>query len=322
MVAEQEFGELRRLDVRKVWPNEASDFTPWLGENLSKLGDELGFDLELLGREMPVGPFSVDLLARDLNRDRLVVIENQLEATNHDHLGKLLTYAAGQDAEVMIWIAKEIREEHRQALDWLNQHTESSIEVYGICVEILQIDDSRPAYTFKLVAFPNEWRKSKLQGGGERGGTSERREAYRSFFQELIDRLREKHRFTGARAAQPQNWYSFASGMARISYGFSFASAAQVRTEVYIDRGDAATNKEIFDNLYREKDAIESVFGESLHWERLQEKRASRVAVYHKGSIEESSETLEEIRQWAIDHLLKFKEVFGNRLSALVHAEE
>ena len=322
MVAQQEFGELRRLDVRKVWANEASDFTPWLAENLSKLGDQLGFDLELLGREMPVGPFSVDLLARDLNRDRLVVIENQLEATNHDHLGKLLTYAAGQDAEVMIWIAKEIREEHRQALDWLNQHTESSIEVYGISVEILQIDDSRPAYTFKLVAFPNEWRKSKLQGGGERGGTSERREAYRSFFQELIDRLREEHRFTGARAAQPQNWYSFASGMSRISYAFSFASAAQVRTEVYIDRGDAATNKEIFDNLYRERDAIESEFGESLHWERLQEKRASRVAVYHKGSIVESSETLEELRQWSIDHLLKFKAVFGNRLSALVHAEE
>ena len=123
-----EVARLEPVDLRAVWPNEASDFTPWLAENLEELSKALGIDLELIQREAPVGSFSLDIHARDVNQNRTVVIENQLEPTNHDHLGKVLTYAAGHNADVMVWIVKEFRDEHRQALDWLNQRTRSPSE--------------------------------------------------------------------------------------------------------------------------------------------------------------------------------------------------
>jgi hypothetical protein len=317
MAEQPSLGALKRLDVRNVWPNEAKDFTPWLAQNLSALAEVVGMDLELQGQETPVGAFSLDVLAHDLGRDRLVVIENQLEPTDHDHLGKLLTYAAGHDAGAMIWIAKEIRDEHRQALDWLNQHTDGNIEFYAVVVEIVQIDDSRPACSFKLVAFPNEWRKSAIESK-EGGAPSERREAYRVFFQDLLDQLREKHRFTGARAGQPQNWYAFASGTSGITYGFSFALQGQVRADIYIDRGDADQNKAVFDALYASRDIIEREFGEPLQWERLDDRRASRIAVYRTGSIDSDTQSLQEIKAWAIERLLRLKKVFGSRLGAVV----
>jgi hypothetical protein len=310
-------GTLRRLDLRNVWPNEARNFTPWLAQNLVALGDALGMELELQAQEAPVGSFSLDVLARDLGRDRLVVIENQLEATNHDHLGKLLTYAAGHDAGALVWVAKDIREEHRQAIDWLNQHTDGNIELFAVVVEIIQIDHSRPACSFKLVAFPNEWRKSAI-GSKEGGATSERREAYRVFFQDLLDELREKHRFTGARAGQPQNWYAFRSGCSGVQYCVSFAQRGRVRTEAYIDTRDVGENKELFAGLMAQREAIEHEFGEELTWEPLEGKRACRVAIYRPGSIECDTQTLQEIKGWAIERLLRLKKVFGPRLNALV----
>lgn len=312
-------GVLKRRDVRDIWPREAKNFTPWLAQHLSALGEVLGMDLELQGTEAPVGAFSLDILARDLGRDRLVVIENQLEATDHDHLGKLLTYAAGHDAGVMVWIAREVREEHRQTLDWLNQHTDGNIDFYAVIVEILQIDDSRPACSFKLVAFPNVFRKAAIDSK-EGGAPSERREAYRVFFQDLIDQLREKHHFTGARVGQPQSWYSFASGITGVTYSFSFALKEQLRAEIYIDLGDAAKNKALFDALFATHDMIENEFGEPLQWERLDDRRASRVAIYRPGSIENDTLSLQDMKSWAIEHLLRLKKVFGPRVTPLVNS--
>ncbi len=310
----KDFGVLKKVDLREVWTKEASDFTPWLAQHLPALGEVLGMELELQGREARVGEFSLDLLVRDVGRDRVVIIENQLAPTNHDHLGKLLTYAAGYDASVVVWIAKEIREEHRQTLDWLNQHTDTSTEFFGVVVEVLQIDESRPAYNFRLVAFPNEWRKTNIGSTGS-AATSERGEAYRRFFQELIDDLRERYQFTKARAGQPQSWYSFASGFSGVTYAVSFAQGGRVRAELYIDLGEAAQNKSLFDSFANEKKAVETEFGEPLEWERLDDRKASRIATYRLGSIEDESQTMQEIKGWAIDRILRFKTVFGSRLA-------
>ena len=209
------------------------------------------------------------------------------------------------------------RREHRQTLDWLNQHTDGNIDFYAVIVEIVQIDESRPACSFKLVAFPNEYRKSAINSKDGRT-TSERREAYRAFFQDLLDQLRDSHHFTGARVGQPQNWYSFASGISGITYGFSFALKEQARTDMYIDLGDTARNKALFDALSASRETLEREFGEPLQWERLDDRRASRIAVYRQGSIESDTQSLQEIQTWAIDHLLRFKKIFGPKLTALV----
>jgi hypothetical protein len=307
-------GRLTTIDPREVWKSETGDFTPWLAENLEHLGKVLGLDLELSQSEASVGSFAVDLVARDLGRDRVVIIENQLEPTDHTHLGQIITYAAGLEAGVVIWISREFREEHRQALDWLNRVHEGETEFFGILVELVRIDDSKPAVNFRLVAFPNQWSRKTAQASAE---ISPKRAAYQQFFQRLLDDLREKYKFTNARAAQPQNWYSFSSGVRGFQWSFSFGLGARVRSEVYIDTGDADQNERILDHFLKEQAAIEKEFGEPLEWERLDEKRACRVACYRSGSIEDSSDKQDEIRAWAVERLLRFKAVFAPRLKHL-----
>lgn len=309
------FGELKRVDIRDIWANEAADFSPWLSSNIQALGNALGLELEFIEGEASVGEFAVDILARDLGTGHEVIIENQFGATDHDHLGKLMTYAAGFDVSTVIWIAESIREEHRQALDWLNQRTGTKTQFFGIVAEVIQIDESRPAYTFRPVVFPNEWQKTRRARALR--PTSSRAEAYRQYFQELIDELREKYQFTGARVGQPQNWYSFTSGLTGITLGASFAHGGRVRVDLYIDQGDAEANKALFDELVANKDEIEHAFGSDLEWERLDDKRASRVAIYRPGAIEDKSESLAEYRQWTIEQLLKLKEVFVPRLDEM-----
>lgn len=310
----KQLSKIKRLNLRDVWAKEASDFTPWLAENIEELGEALGMDLELEAKEASVGDFSLDLLAKDLGTSRTVVVENQLTQTDHDHLGKLLTYAAGFGASVVIWVAESIREEHRQALEWLNQRTDTDTEFFGVVVEVLQIDDSKPAYNFKPVVFPNEWQKSKRRQVV--GSVSTKGEAYRQYYQPLIDELREKHKFTGARVAQPQNWYAFSSGMSGVNVSAVFAGNDTARVELYIDLGDVETNKALFDWLHDQKDDIEKGCGFSLQWERLDERRASRIAVTRSGSIGNSAEELEKIRKWQIERLLIFKKVFGSLVKA------
>lgn len=310
-----DLGTIKKVDLREVWPNEATDFTPWLKENLRALGDALGMDLEFDQQEARVGGFSLDLLARDSRRDRPVVIENQLTVTNHDHPGKLLTHAGGYDAGVMIWLCREMREEHRQALDWLNQRTDENTEFFGVVVEALKIDDSRPAPNFRLVAFPNEWRKSNVRS--DPSAASERMKSYRSFFQPLVDELRENYSFTNIRKAQLRSYVFFSSGFSGVEYGASFVQGGQARVEVYIDR-DQDWNKRLFDELERAKDLLETGFFEPWEWERLDHRRASRISINRPGSIDDDPETLEEIKTWMMTNLLAVKKVFHPKLAEVV----
>lgn len=313
------FGKLKKVPLREMWPHEALDFTPWLAANIEELGLAIGMELELIEREASVGEFSLDLLAKDLGSTKTVIIENQLTQTDHDHLGKLLTYAAGFSASIVIWISEAIREEHRQALDWLNQRTDSETFFFGVVVEVIKIDESKPAFNFKIVASPNEWQKSK-SSRTPRASISTKGEKYRTYFQLLIDELREKHHFTGAKAGQPQNWYSFSSGISGITYGANFSQGGKARTEVYIDLGDQDKNKQVFDLLQQESTLIETELGDNVSWERLDDKRASRLALYINGNIEDSDAELEIIKKWHIDKLLKLKSHLGTRLKEAVKA--
>ncbi len=301
------FGKIEKLNLRDIWPKEAKDFTPWLANNIGELGEALGMELELKDTEAAVGDFSLDLLAKDLGSGHTIIIENQLTQTNHDHLGKLLTYAAGYNASAVVWIAEVIRDEHRQALEWLNQRTDEETQFFGVVVEVFKIDDSKPAYSFIPVVSPSEWQKSKKRKSS--GNVSARGEAYRNYFQSLIDELREEYGYTNAKIGQPQSWYSFSSGIPNLPFAACFAQGGRARTEIYIDVGDGEKNKAIFDLLYNQRDEIHSMLGNELEWERLDDKRASRVAVYRNGTIDSSDEELIEIKLWHIEHLLKFKKV-------------
>jgi hypothetical protein len=313
-----DFGALKTIDLRKIWPHEASAFTPWLAANIDRLGAALGLELELVTAEADVGDFSLDLLAKDLGTGRNVIVENQLTQTDHDHLGKLLTYAAGFDATAVVWVAQAIRDEHRQALEWLNQRTDTDTHFFGVVIEVLQIDDSKPAFNFKPIVLPNDWTKKPPPKPGKQ--TSGKSEAYRAFFQALIDELREKHRFTSARAGQPQNWYSFASGLSGVVYGASFAMGRRVRADLYIDMGDAGENKALFDALHLQRAEIEAAYGGPLEWERLDDKQACRVADYFDGSIEATPTELAQVREMLIQRLLRLKKAIGPRLQKQVVA--
>ena len=309
-------GRIEKVNLREAWPHEANDFTTWLAKNLSVLGDALDMELELLDQEAPVEKFSLDLLARESGTNRTVVIENQLEPTNHDHLGKLLTYAGGYDANVLVWIAKNFKDAHRQALDWLNQCTDENTEFFGIVVELLKIEDSPPAPNLKLVATPNEWRKESAKDLRDRK-LSDRQLRYMEFFQQLIDALREQG-FTKARKPGDGGSYYFASGYKSVRYRAVFHARGLVRVDVCIIDSSTDWNKSLFDKLEGRIKSIESELGGSLEWERLDDKKESRIAVLRTGSIDDDPEPLEELQKWMLDTLLKFKRVFDPHLDKLV----
>jgi hypothetical protein len=313
-------GKLEYVDPKSIWPMEAKDFTPWLADNLGLLGETLGLDLELVKTEASVGAFACDIEARETGSGRRVIIENQLAQTDHGHLGQLITYAAGLDAAVIVWIAPKVREEHREAIDFLNRHTRETLDFFMLALEVISISGSPPAVVFKLAASPNAWAKTTATSANK--SASDNTIAYQRFYQGLMDVLREKYKFTNAKAAQPQNWYSFSSGTSGINYNTTFASGNRLRVELYIDVGDLTKNKAIFDILKEQESVLQGAVGEPLAWERLDGRRASRISVVRENtSIAYAAAHEDEVREWLIQRLLKFKAVFGPRLkSAMDHS--
>ena len=311
----------RVADLRAAWPNEPQDFTPWLADNLDLLGEALGMDLEVIQTEAPVGGYKLDILATDLSSDRPVIIENQLGATEHKHLGQLLTYAAGVDAGVVVWVTKQLRDEQRQVLDWLNQKTDETAQFFGIEVQLWRIDDSRLAPHFNLAVTPNGWRKEGVVGTSDDGTEqlSEKRERYRDFFQSLINVLRENHKFTNAKTGKPRNWHLFATGRSNLNYQARFSNQDNAVVEIRIRLNDAQQNRKVFNDLLVYKDQIEKQLGATLVWDPMEESLPCRIALTRPGSIEDDDDTLDEIQAWMVENLLKFKEVFTPYLGELVN---
>ena len=300
-----EFGKLQFLELREVWENEAINFTPWLADNIQVLGDVLGLELELREREASVGAFSCDLHAVDLATGRTVIVENQLEPTDHIHLGQLLTYAAGLDAAVVVWVAKDIRDEHRAALDWLNRKTTSGVDFFVIVPKVFRIDNSKPTYELKLVVSPNEWGKDVV--GTEQIDLNSKSYRYRMFFQSLIDGARENG-FKGLRRALPQSWIRFSTTNSDVGLYVAFNRSSKLKVELYFEARDKDVNKLRYDLLSANKDSINQLVDGCLIWERLDEKIGSRIAVYCNGTIDSQPEELELLTREAIAKMLMLRE--------------
>ena len=176
-MASDDLGRLVRVNLRQVWVSEPADFTPWLAreENLKLLADSVGMDLVLEAEETDVGPFRADILCKNTLDNSWVLIENQLERTDHCHLGQLITYAAGLEAVTIIWVAERFTEEHRAALDWLNERTKEHIDFFGLEVELWRIGDSRIAPKFNIISKPNDWTQQVQNAAGNAGTLSERK---------------------------------------------------------------------------------------------------------------------------------------------------
>ena len=307
-----ELGKLKRVDPRSVWIHEARDFTPWLREHIELLSEAVGLELDLVETESPVGDFTVDLYAKDLNTGGWVIIENQLEQTDHNHLGQLMTYAAGKEAGVVIWISPSFRDEHRQALDWMNEITGDTVSFFGIELEVLQIDESARAPHFKLVAQPNEWSPTIPEA------LTSRQRAYQTFFRALLDKVKAEHPdLTRAKKAYPQSWFTFPVGRSGFAIGACFAQGRKFRVELYIDAGDKSRNKAAFDVLRDDREAIEAGVGQPVVWERLDDRQASRIFCGTHGAIDDDPASLEELQEWALDLVWRYREVFSPRVRKL-----
>ena len=311
-----EFGSICPVPIRDAWPGEATDFTPWLANHLEVLTDHLGMELQLKEVEAEAGDFAADIVALDVARNSLVVIENQYGSTDHRHLGQIITYASVLGAGAVVWVAETVRPDHKKAIDFLNQNLRESLRLFALEVSLIRIDDSKPAYQFQVVCGPGPAAPSNPKAMAEITETNER---YRNFFQKLIDDLRVSHQFTKAKIAQPQSWYTFSSENSKyFKYSASFANGGRVRAEVYIDCADKARNEALFDILQKDQSAIEAEFGASLSWELLEKRRACRIASYRDGTIEDDTETLESIHVWMVQQLRNFKRVFPGRFEGAI----
>jgi hypothetical protein len=271
-----QLAKLEVVDPREVWKSEASDFTPWLLAHSDHLSEALGIDLELEAAEHPVGGFSLDLVGRDITNDAVLIVENQLEGTDHSHLGQVLTYAAGTAASTIVWIATSFRDEHRQALDWLNETTREDTHFFGIELQVVRIADSPYAPLFNIVVQPNDWQKL-VRGGAQ--PLTEKEAAYLEFWGLFLERVHtEQPGWTKGKAVGPRNWYEMKGPRTGLRYSCSFPWKDKLRQELYIDAGDSTENTQIFEGLADAKSQIEAAYGSALSWQDLPGKKACRVA--------------------------------------------
>lgn len=268
-------GRLTSVPPREVWPDEARDFTPWLLQNVDVLSDLIGMDLVLERAEHPVGGFSLDLIGFDKVSGGVVIVENQLEQSNHLHLGQIITYAAGTDPTTIVWVATGFRSEHRAAIDWLNQRTDERTRVFGVVIHVVQIGDSLFAPNFELVAQPNDWEKKVKQASAVQSGKAL---IYREFWELILDQIRAEH--PSWTRAQTSNQSFCDTGTATSGVVISMVwQGGILRAQVYFGTTDADLNRARFEGLYANKDAFEAALGEPAEWDEMPGRKGCRVVV-------------------------------------------
>ena len=304
-------GKLKEIkDLRKVWPHEALDFTPWLAEedNLALLADAVGLEITIDETESGVGDFNVDIFATETGTDRKIIIENQLEDTNHDHLGKLITYASGKSADIVIWVVKRAREEHRAAIEWLNNHTDENIAFFLVEIKLYQIGSSDIAVKFEVVEKPNDWTKEIKRHTSD----SPILQARYDYWVAFNDYAFSKNSFGKAfnkRKASTDQWMTMSVGSSACHIDIS-----QIRKDhLIVVEWYISDDKELFHKFHSHKTEIETEMGMELDWRELPDKKASRILVTHPADFENRDSWPEQF-DWVMDVALKMKKVFKKYL--------
>lgn len=300
-------GKLKEVDIRTVWAHEQYNFSKWLAneENIKELGDELNLSLTDVETEKFVGNYRCDILCKDEITGKVVLIENQLEATNHDHLGKIITYASGLDAAVVVWIVASARQEHASAIEWLNKHTSDDLSFFLIEVHAYTIGNSEPAPMFKIIEQPNDFAKS-VKAISKNSELSVAQQNRLEFWTQLNEVLDQRGKPFNKRKATTDHWYSVAMGSSECNISIDLVNKEhKIRVGVWI-----ADNKELYDQFYAHKEEIEASCGFDLYWDRLDDKKASLACTYIQGLDFDNQDNYPELINKAIDLVLTLKKAF------------
>jgi hypothetical protein len=297
-------GRLAPVQPREVWAHEAHSFTPWLLANSDVLSDLLGMDLELEVAEHPVGNFSLDLLGRDVATGEKVIVENQLEISDHAHLGQILTYAAGTDPTTIVWLAPEFRPEHRAALDWLNSRTDEHTRFFGVEINVVRIGDSAPAPMFRLVAQPNDWSKTVRAATAE---LSEKEQQYQRFWSRLIEAMQREHADWFRGSVPPKSsWFSMSTGAKGATYYLWF-SRSGLASQLWFEDRDANINDERLRRLEEQREAMESAYGGPLEFEDLEGKKSTRLGEVLPNALVSDEGRWDEYIAWLLERQAKLR---------------
>ena len=301
----KKLAKLSKVELRDVWPHEALDFTKWLAleENLDVLSEEIGIDIKLIGTEVSVGKFNVDILAEEENTGHKIIIENQLEDTDHDHLGKIITYASGHDAKVIVWVVRDAREEHRQAIEWLNSHTDDDIGFFLIKIELYKIDESSPAPKFEIICKPNEWAKTvKTNSSGDAISNTKLQQL--EFWENFKDFVRATDKAIRLQSSRPQHWFDVSMGSSEAHVALTVNTREDlIGCEVYINK-----NKDLYNFLVERKLQIENEIGEVAIW--VDAAKASRIKISKKvNGIFNESEAKDNF-DWLYKKTILFQNTF------------
>lgn len=309
-------GRLEKLDLRTYWKKEATDFTPWLAkdENIQLLSETIGIELEVQSQEESVGPFSADILCKDTINDHFVLIENQLERTDHTHLGQLMTYAAGLDAVTIIWIAQKFTEEHRAALDWLNRITDNTFTFFGIEIELYKIGDSAPAPMFNIVSKPNDWSK-KVRKSTSSQTVTDIKLLQQEYWQSLKDFMEENKSFVKMQNPLLQHWTNIAIGKSNFHLSASVNSRDN-SINIWLNiMGEQA--KENYDKLYELGYAnSKNEISEDIVWDKMDGRKMSAVMLKSSANFSKKDDWQNQF-QWFKEHLEKFTSYFKPKIVKL-----
>lgn len=302
----EKLGKLKEINVRDIWPHEQYNFSKWLAseENIQELGDALNLSLADIETEKFVGNYRCDIIGKDELTGKTVLIENQLEPTNHDHLGKIITYASGLDASVVVWIVESAREEHSSAIEWLNKHTSDELSFFLIEIHAYTIGDSKPAPYFKIIEQPNDFSRTvkAVTKAGELTAAQENRLDFWNKFNEAIDNRGKpfnKHK------ASTDHWYNVAVGTSQCHLAIDLINKEhRVRVGLWIP-----DNKDLFESLHEYKEEIEASCGK-LDWDKKDDKKATSICTYIYGLDFKKQDNYPEIMEEIIDKVVLLRDTF------------